>query len=503
MRAFFPRPSTVLALLVPAWLFVSVAAAADGERPSVLLVPFDGTVDLGRTDLVESAVKRAVEEKPVLLLLRVNSPGGRVDYMERILHALATARERGVRTAVFVDGNAWSAAAILAIASDAIYMRPNASLGAAEPVYLTDKGMESAGEKVVSAMRTQARAQAEQSGRPAALAEAMVDADTVVLEVMDRGRRRFLTALEWDDLREESYREGFEAFVKSTVVEKGKLLSLSAKQAVAYGLADGLASSIEDVLRAESLEAAEVEVMRLTGFQWLANLLTSPALSILLFLLGIGGIYIELKTPGFGIPGIVGAICIFLFFFGKYAVGLAEIYEILIFTAGVVLLGVEIFLTPGFGVPGVAGVVLMIAGIFLASQDFLVPDTPMKWDDFQWNVFQTGAALGGAVVFLAILASVLPRSFLVKRMALSAPSTVEASGSAVRAPDVGLVGMEGLSETPLRPAGIGRFADRRLNVVSEGDWVGAGEGIRVVRVEGMRVVVIPKTPGAREEEGRS
>jgi membrane-bound serine protease (ClpP class) len=485
--------------------FALPAQGREGEK--VLLLPFEGPVDVGRAHAVENAVRRAIEEEEGYhLLLVIDSPGGQVSYMEQILRAIDRAREAGVRSVAWIRGNAWSAAAIIAIGCDRVYMNKASSIGAAEPILLSPvpadgKAVHPAGEKIVSAMRTQARAVAERTNRPALLAAAMVDADIEVLEVLVDGERRFVSRQEWDRIQEKSYEEGFDAVVERTVIEKGKLLSLSAQQAKDFGFVDGLAGKRSEVLEAEGLEGAEVVVISLSWSQNLANFLTLPLISILLLIIGIGGVYIEIKTPGLGVPGIVGVLSLFLFFFGKYAVGLAEIHEILFFFAGIVLILVEVFVTPGFGIPGIAGIALVLLGLFLSSQDFIIPSDEAEWVELQTNVLQTMFSLGGTVVVLLILGWVLPKSPLFHRLTLRAPITeTPLTGSAVQQFKGNLEGLQGRAETHLRPSGKGRFEEQVLDIVTEGGFVDKGERIEIRRVEGNRIVVVSIEPPVEEED---
>ncbi|MCU0724109.1 MAG: hypothetical protein MUC63_10955, partial [Planctomycetes bacterium] len=436
-------------------------------------------------------------------LFVIDSPGGRVDYMEKILRSVEKARLEGVRTAAWVEGNAWSAAAIIAIACDRVYMSPTSSLGAAAPIFLTEKGIEMAPEKIVSAMRTQARAMAERTKRPAVIAEAMVDKDVEVLEVRVDAQRRYVSGREWEDLKARSYREGFEAVSERTVNPAGKLLSLSSSQALEVGMADGVAADLEAVLAKEGLAGAEIVPLSLTWSQHLANFLNLPLVSVLLFMLGIAGLYAEFKAPGFGLPGVVGIAALALFFFGRYTVGLAEAHEILLFGAGVILIAVEIFVLPGFGVAGVIGIVLVLAGFFLSSQDFLLPRSPEQEADFRANVAWSVLTILGTAGAIAGLALLLPRSPWMKRLALKAPITqTSQTGSAVMRPDRDLVGLRGSAETLLRPSGKGRFGDLTLDVVTEGDYVEPGTPLVVEKVEGNRIVVAPaRTPPAAEGAG--
>jgi membrane-bound serine protease (ClpP class) len=454
-------------------------------------------------------METAVDEPGAVLLFEIDSPGGAVHLLEDLLKRIGEARSKGVRTIAWVRGNAWSAAAILAIACDRIYMNRSSSMGAALPVFIspvpTDgKPANSAGEKHISAIRTEARSYAESAGRSPALAEAMVDPDTVVYAVSVRGERRFVTDKEWEEIENRAFKEGFDATIDATVIEAGKLLSLTASQALEYGFVDGTATALQDVLEAEGLAGAEVMRTTLTWSQVLANFLTAPLVAIVLLIVGVGGIYVEIKAPGFGLPGILGILALFLFFFGKYAVGLAEIYEILLFFTGVGLIAVEVFVTPGFGIPGIAGILLMLAGLLLSSQDFLVPSNQSQWTLFRFNLIYTFISLGGAVVLLVILGTFLPRSPLFRRVALRAPITdTPQTGSAVRPVEGSLVGERGVASTDLRPAGKGAFGDRTLDVVTEGDYIARGARIEIRELEGNRIVVTRVESGGSEEEERT
>jgi membrane-bound serine protease (ClpP class) len=489
------RISPVPAVLVAALSWAALALPCPAEE-SVFVVPVQGEIDVGRADLVKRAARTAVAAGARALVLEIDTPGGAVLYMEQICRSLDRARDAGCEIVAFVNGNAWSAGAIICAASDKIFMKRISSLGAAQPIYFDGKGIREGSEKIVSAMRAEARAYAQKTGRPAALVEAMVDPDLEVLEVRTPEGRKFLSRAKYDDELARAYREGFDLTTVGTVVEKGKLLSLSATEAEEYGFIQGVVGNLSEALDAAGLGNAEVRHLRLNWAQGLANFLSSPGVSTILFILGVIGIYVEFKTPGFGLPGIGGIILLGLFFFGKYAVGLAEVYEILIFAAGVLLIFLEIFVIPGFGLPGILGILFVIAGLFLASQDFIVPENKGDFSALKENLFFTTLSLAGTIGCALALGYVLPKTPFLRRMVLAAPGAGTAAGGPAAAERDSLVGKVGVSVTVLRPSGKGRIGEKLIDVVTEGDFVDEGAWVRVVKVEGNRVVVRP----AEEEE---
>jgi membrane-bound serine protease (ClpP class) len=349
----------------------------------------------------------------------------------------------------FVNSRAFSAGALVSLAAREIYYAPGAVIGAATPV---DGAGTKAPEKIVSAMRSEMRALAEARGRDVRIAEAMVDEDIAIPEV----------------------------------VEAGKLLTLTRGEAVRLGY--GKAVADWDALLAElGLEQAPVVTPGVNWAERLVRFFTHPAVAPLLLSLGFLGIIIELKAPGFGLPGALGAIALALFFGSHFILGLAGLEELLLIGGGIILLAVEMFLLPGFGVAGIAGGVAIAGGFYLS----LVSDMASGADYVQaLGLF----SLSVLVVILVAWALVrrLPRSrrFSASGIMLGESTSREAGylSAAVR-PE--LIGSTGVAVTDLRPAGAARFGSERLDVVSGADWISAGTPVRIVRSEGYRHVVEP------------
>ncbi|MEJ2187021.1 MAG: NfeD family protein [Gemmatimonadota bacterium] len=414
-----------------------------GDGP-VYRIPVTGTIELGLAPFVERSLREAEQAGAPAAVLVLETPGGRIDAAQRIVDAVDRAK---LPVYAFVDRRAYSAGAMIALAADSIFMVPGAVMGAATPV--TGEGHK-APEKIVSAMRSQMRALAEEHGLDPAVAEAMVDEDVAIPDV----------------------------------VQKGKLLTLTTDEAVAIGYAhrvdgwDGLMAAIGD-------EGAPVVATRVNWAEGLVRIITNPILAPILLSLGFLGLLIEIKTPTFGLAGLVGAGSLALFFGGHYLAGLAGSEELILLVAGLVLLGIEVFLVPGFGIFGVLGIGGIAASIYLSLVGELATFT---------DYTHAAAILSTTVIVVAVAGWALLRHLPASRRFLKTgiflgESTNRDTGYLSSAVRPELIGMMGVAVTDLHPAGVGRFAEERLDVVAEEGWIEAGTAIELVRAEGYRHVV--------------
>jgi len=439
---------------------------AGGADSKVFIVPIEGTIDLGLAPFVERVIEQATADD--LVMLKIKTFGGRVDAAVRIRDALLSSV---APTVAYVDRRAISAGALISLACDTIIMSPGSSIGAATPVQQGEGGeMKATSEKVVSYMRAEMRATAEAKGRRADLAEAMVDAD---IEIKD-------------------------------VIEKGKLLTLTGKTAVELELADAQAPSFEDAFvmlnrtRAERLQ---------TNTHWaekLARLLTDPVVSSLLMTFGFLGLLMELYSPGFGVGGTIGVVCLLLFFSGQYAANLAGWEEMILFFIGFVLLMLELFVIPGFGVAGIAGIAAMLAALVMAMIELDLPwDVSFELGYVKEAMTQAFVRLGATLVVLIVAAIAFGKYFPASRLgrwlvfkAAPAGAGDEGEGLGAEAPGGSLpdsldelMGQRGKAHTVLRPMGIVDFDGRRIHVLTDGEFVKKGKLVEVVEVDGHRVVV--------------
>jgi membrane-bound serine protease (ClpP class) len=417
----------------------------------VYRIPITGTIDRGLGPYVKRSVESALETGARFAVLDINTPGGRVDAAWQIVDAV---QESPIPVYAYVD-RALSAGAMIALSARAIYVRPGATIGAATPIIGSG---EKASEKMVSAMRSEFRALAEAQGLDPRIAEAMVDEEIAV----------------------------------QGVVEAGKLLTLSAEEALAVGYARGEFATLDELLAELGVANATVRTMSPNWAENIVRFLTNPVFAPLLLTLGFLGLLFEVKTPGFGVGGLVGLVGLGLFFGAHLIVGLAGWEEMILIAAGLVLVALEVFVIPGFGVAGTAGIVALGAGLVMSMLG--------RFPNFM-DLGAAFAVVGVAMALTGAFAYAFLRHLRWSRrlggIFLREATTREAgyiSGD-VRAD---LVGHVGVAATTLRPAGVGIFGDERVDVVSEGPWIESGSKIEITRSEGYRHVVREVKPQASE-----
>ncbi len=273
-------------LLLVAAVGASRILPAQTARPVVYVVPIDGVIDLGLAPFLARTISEAEQAGAAAVLLDINTFGGRVDAAVAMRDTLLNAP---MRTIAFVNPRAISAGALLALATETIVMSSGGTIGAAMPVVSGAGEAQAADEKSVSYLRKEFGATAERRGRPATFAEAMVDVDVEI----------------------------------PGVVAKGKLLTLTTSEAIEHNVVELSADTLDGALQSAGLANANVRRMAQTWAETLVRFLTNPIVSSLLMTIGLLGILVEIRTPGFGLPGIVGLMSFGLFFWGHWLVQLA------------------------------------------------------------------------------------------------------------------------------------------------------------------------------------
>jgi membrane-bound serine protease (ClpP class) len=430
-------------------------AHAQDASAVVFRVPVTGVVEMGLAPFIERAIREAEGAGASAVVLDIDTPGGRVDSAERIADAIS---DSGVPVYAFVNRRAYSAGALIALATRGIYMRPGSVLGAVTPV---DGSGVKASEKIVSAMRSEMRALAESHGLDPAIAEAMVD----------------------------------ESLAVPNVVEAGRLLTLTTEEAVRIGYA----------IETENFSTLLVDLggrhIIITDFDvnWaerLVRFFSNPVVAPFLLSLGFLGLIIEIKTATFGLAGLAGALSLSLFFGSHLIIGLAGWEDLLLVGAGVLLVVAEVLLIPGFGLLGILGIAGIGGGIYMS----LLGSLPAP-EDFS----RAGGVLSATLLILllggwALLRHLPKSSRLFQSGIFLGTRTDRAIGyeSAERRTD--LIGTEGVAATDLRPSGVGIFRDERIDIVSQSEWIEEGTPVRVVSAEGYRQVVRP-IHDTREDTG--
>lgn len=395
-------------------------------------IQFRGEVSPSQSVWLEKAYEEARENGAEAVYLVLDTLGGRVDSALEMSKTISS-----METLVLVDGSAISAGALLAFSGSEMYMVGGSTIGGAEP----QLGGERADEKTVSVWSAELAAQAQKNGRDPQIARAMAD-ETIAIEGL---------------------------------VESGKLLTLTAEEALNTGMTDGVYKSEQDFRQEKNLNI--IGSTGKTTINYVTDFLTSAAISTLLLTIGIAGLLIEFFTPGFGIPGAIGLGALSLYFGGGILSGASGWETVLLFIVGLVLLILEVFVIPGFGVTGILGMLAMFGSIFLATPD---PASAIQ---------SLVIALIGSIVLVAVVLRFTPGRRVFKRLVLETSET-RANGYVAAKPGLHhLIGKTGTAKTVLRPSGTAEIENQFIDVVTSGEYVEEGTRIQVMDVEGMRVIV--------------
>ena len=445
------------------WLLAFFAVTVSGlgvDGGPVLVVPVRTEISKAQFLFLRRALKDAEQQGASAIILDMDTYGGEVTAAIDSMNALIKTK---VPTLTFINNKAISAGAIIALGTEKIYMTPTAVIGAAAPVQATGEDLsKTMDDKAASMLSAMARAAAQKNGHNPQLADAFIS-------------------------------KAKEVKIGDVVIDgPDTLLTLSAAEAAkTYDgkplLAAGIAANIDEVAKLAGLKG-EVRRLEPSGFEQLAFWITT--LSPIFLLGGVLGGYLEIKTPGFGLPGLVSLICFGLFFAGHFIAGLAGWEVAAFFAIGVALVLSELLLHPGTILPGVAGVVLMLGSVIWAMID-RYPSEPFWPSDqmFLRPLINVAITVVAAGALMAMLGRFLPKTSLYRRVALvsSLPS-----GIAPRPLDPILsvqVGMVGVAKTDLRPSGRALFTEM-VDVVSAGDFISIGSPVQITQIEGTRVVVM-------------
>lgn len=427
-------------------LLVLLLFVASNAQEKVYYANIEGDIDLGLAPYIKRVVEEAETNFAAAIIFRINTFGGRVDAATQIKDAILNSK---IRTIAFIDKRAISAGALIALSCEKIVMVPGASMGASSVV---DQTGQKQSEKYQSYMRSEMRATAEKNGRRTDIAQGMVDETIVIPDIKD---------------------------------DSTKLVTLTSEEALQYRMADTVLTNIDQVKENFGLKDAELVTLDSNWAEDFVRFVNNPIISSLLIMLGLIGLYTEIKTPGWGLAGTVGVVCLAIFFGAGYILELASIIEILLFVVGVIFIIVEIFVVPGFGIFGILGIIFMVGGLFLGLlSDFKMID----WTLISLAIIQLGLTFLFTFVVIFFLLKFLPKTDMWNKLILN-EQVASKSGYAAKPQFEHLIGMEGEALTDLRPSGTAIIEGNRIDVVTEGDYIKNKSRIVVKSVEGSKVVV--------------
>jgi membrane-bound serine protease (ClpP class) len=401
----------------------------------VVVVPISGMVDDGMAHLVQRSVAQANADHAALVVLDVNSDGGLVEAAQDIQKAIFSAQ---MPVDAYVEHRAFSAASLITLSTSKIMMAPGSAIGSAEPHPDTPE--------TVSALKALFVSTAQRNHRNPTLAAAFVDKSIDVPQYKT----------------------------------PGTFLTLTAQDAVKLGMADEVETTLGSALASVHLGSAQRIEENYTWGEELARFANMPEITGLLLTIGMLGLILEMQTLH-GIAGSIGILALGLFFGTHIYAGFSNGLVIALAIAG--LLGIlwELHVVPGHGIPGILGIVALFAAVLLA---FGLPFFFIALETVSTSVILT-------VICFALLTRLFPQNAWFHRLALAdaqgADYVTSSDFSALR-------GQHGLASSYLRPAGVAMIGDRRVDVLTEGEFIAAGTPIRVTRVEGARIFVEPTSP---------
>ena len=474
------------ALLASMFLLLSLAGFTDAAPDTtnatrkVYVLPVRDDIMPPLVYLVRRGVKEAMDANADLLVLDMETNGGRVDTTREIIGILNQFKGE---TVTFVNKDAFSAGAFIAVATKKIYMAPESVIGAAAPIIVAPGGggvekiPDTYEKKMTSAVKAMVRTTAEKNGHNIAVVEAMID----------KSRGLVLTNIA-------------DGVTNSVVISKeGDILTLTNTEAEKeYGnppkrlLSAGTVQDLDALIKQLGYADAVRHDIKPTGMEKIGSWLN--AISPLLLIIGVIGVYIEFKTPGFGLPGIVGIAAFALYFLGGYVAGLSGAEWVVVFVLGLALVVVELFVYPGTVVIGMLGAVLMLAAIIMAMVDLypapgpgVLPALPTL-DKFQLPMRQLFiATLGGGIgIWLASL--FLPKTSLYRAVVSHSATGVKTEAEFAQIKK-SRQGQMGVAISALRPGGKAQFGDDILDVVSQGEMVPKGTQVRIIGTSGAEALV--------------
>jgi len=414
------------------------------EKPKVLVMEIRDEINPPMRRYVMLALQKAENIKADLVIVDMDTFGGALTDAKDIADMILNF-EKPVW--VFINSDAASAGALISIACDSIYMSPGASIGAATVVNGTDG--EAAPDKYQSYMRSIMRSTAQETGRNPDIAEGMVDEN-----------------LEIDSIK-----------------PAGQVITLTTAEAIRYGFCEAKAESIDEILKRNNIKNYERVDFKLEAIEKIIAFFLNPAISGLLILIIIGGIYFEFQTPGIGFPLFAAIAALVLYLVPYYLNGLAENWEIIALFVGLLLLIAEIFFIPGFGIPGILGISLIISSLILImlDNDLFNFDLVATGDVFVAAITAIGGLTGAAIVLFAG-GSKLTKSRAFARMVNLDTQSKESGFTANFVPQISL-GTTGTAHTILRPGGKVMIDEKVYDAFTRGEFIEKGEQVVVVDVE--------------------
>ncbi|RPF55590.1 NfeD family protein [Aquisalibacillus elongatus] len=427
----------IIFLLSFVWLNqASIQADQHDTSSSIYVVPVEDDVEQGLASFLERSINEAEESFADLIVFEIDSPGGRVDSANDIANLITSA---DIPTVAYIINQAASAGSYIALNADEIYFQPNGRMGAAGVINSDGTAADS---KAQSDWIKAMRASAEANDRDPLYAEAMANSD---IDLPDLG------------------------------APEGEFLTLSPQEAVEVGYAEGIAEDRRQLFEQLEISNPQVTEMELTISEQIARFITNPVVIPILLSIASIGLIVELYSPGFGIPGILGLVSLILFFYGHLVAGLAGYESVILLLVGLICIILEIFVPSG--ILGIIGAGAILGALLVSGADM------------GHMAFSVGIALLVSIILSIVLFRKLDFNKGILRHIVLSDATKSEYGYVSNENRMDLIGLKGRALTFLRPSGTAVFNGERLDVVTEGSFINRDAEVEIVKVEGSRIVV--------------
>lgn len=417
------RKILIFLLLVSSLILFTSAAGAE-----VIHLKLNSEINNAEFSFIDKTLTEAELNSADFVIIEINSLGGYVDPALKIRDRILNSK---LEVITLVNGRAWSAAALIALAGDELYISSSASIGAAET-----RPKE---EKYISALRKEFASTAEKRNKNGEIAEAMVDES---LEI-----------------------EG--------LIEKDKLLTLTGEEALKYKIADFKAANLSQLAAQKEISLNEIKTVKKSNLEKIMGVISSPSVSSFVLIIAFSALVFEALTPGFALGGTIGIISLLIFFASHIFTGGIGTGIVILFIIGLILILAEIFIIPGFGVAGIGGITAVLASLF-----FVFPNPSIAIN-----------VLLAVVLFTIVIAIFIFKNFATSqfwnRISLSSNAQNYYSSTSKNE----LLNQKAKTTSKLRPAGTIEIEGKRIDAVTEGGFIEKNKKVEVISVSGSRVVV--------------
>lgn len=421
--------SSLIVLFICLIFIFSSLGNAEGKG-SVYVIPIKGEINRATYHFLKNTIDDVLNKNPSAIIFEIDTYGGLIDQAENIKNLIINVK---TPTIAYINTKAESAGVLISISCEKVVMANNSTIGSAETIPNT--------EKVLSMWRSLLRDVAEYRGRNSEIVQAMADRDIEI--------------------------EG--------LIEKGKLVNLNSREALKYGIADLVSNDYEDMLAHFNISYTKIENINEGIEIKIAKFISNPYISTLLLTLGFVGMIIEIFTPGFGLGGTLSIVAFGLFFGGNILAGNSQWTSLILFITGLILLVIE-GMIPGFGLPGISGIILVAIGIVLSMKSF------------QNALMSLSVAIIVTTIITIFLIKFGYKSPYLEKIILSNQLKTEKGYTSANS-KYEYLGKEGIAVSGLRPSGIIEINGKRMDALSEGDYIDKGSRIEVVKVEGSKIIV--------------